>query len=375
MRIGFDAKRAAQNRTGLGNYSRYVIDILIDYAATNEYRLYTPNKQKAKLLGDLPQRAKVCFPTGIWSLFSSLWRVAGITHTINKDNLTLFHGLSNELPLNIAQAHHCKSIVTIHDLIFLRYPSYYHYIDRKIYAYKFRKACQKANRIIAISECTKRDIMHFFNIPEEKIKVVYQGCDKQFKAVATDEMKRSVKLKYQLPEQYLLYVGSIEERKNLLLLVKALKHIQQPISVIAIGKRTPYTQKVEAFLKENQLENRVRFFSNIPFIELPALYQMATTFVYPSFFEGFGIPMLEALNSGVPAIGATGSCLEEAGGAHSLYVDPTNEIELAHAIEQTLTDQTLRQRMIAKGKEYAAQFDERKLAAELLAVYMKTVNE
>ena len=376
MKIGFDAKRAVQNRTGLGNYSRFVIEILTTYANNHEYVLYAPKCKKDNLLGQLSEKVELHYPVSLfWKKFSGIWRVWGVTNDIRRTNLQLYHGLSNELPINIHQAKKCKSIVTIHDLIFLRYPAYYRFIDRQIYTYRFRSACLKANRIIAISECTKRDIMHFFGIQGEKIDIVYQGCDKQFKKTATDEMKEFIREKYQLPKQYLLYVGSIEERKNLLLLAKALKHIEQPIQVIAIGKRTPYIEKVESYLKDNQLEEQMRFFNNIPFNELPAFYQMATTFVYPSFFEGFGIPLLEALYSGTPAIGATGSCLEEAGGPHSLYVNPENELELAEAINQTLTNQDLRQKMITEGKKYAALFEEPKLAANLLSVYNKTLSD
>ncbi|MEG0039283.1 MAG: glycosyltransferase family 1 protein [Bacteroides sp.] len=376
MKIGFDAKRAVQNRTGLGNYSRFVIDILTTYANRNEYVLYAPKYPKKNLLGKLSDNAMLSLPTSaMWKKFSAIWRIWGVTKEIKQAEIQLFHGLSNELPLNISKAKQCKSIVTIHDLIFLRYPSYYRFIDRQIYTYKFRRACLKANRIIAISECTKRDIMHFFGIREEKIDIVYQGCDKQFQKTATIETKNRIREKYQLPEQYILYVGSIEERKNLLLLAKALKYVQPDIQVVAIGKRTPYLETIESYLKENQLEDRMHFFSNIPFDELPAFYQMATTFVYPSFFEGFGIPLLEALYSGTPAIGATGSCLEEAGGPHSLYVNPESELELADAINRTLSDQELRQTMIAEGKKYAALFEESKLAADLLKVYEKTISE
>ena len=374
MKIGFDAKRAAQNRTGLGNYSRFVINGLVDYAAENEYLLYVPNIKKATLLGRLSQVAKICLPVGIWQNLSSLWRVWGITADIRRDNISLYHGLSNELPLTISKANNTRSIVTIHDLIYLRYPKYFHYIDRKIYAYKFRKACQQADRIIAVSECTKRDIISFFKVPNEKIDVVYQGCDPVFKQVVSADLKEEVRQKYQLPEKYILYVGSIEPRKNLLLVAKALKHLQESIPVIAIGKRTPYVQQVEAYLKDNQLENRMTLLNNIPFRELPAFYQMATTFVYPSFFEGFGIPLLEALNSGVPAIGATGSCLEEAGGPYSLYVDPEDAVGLAVAIERTLSDKLLRNKMIEEGKKYALRFEESKLTADIVSVYDRVIN-
>ena len=374
MRIGFDAKRAAQNRTGLGNYSRFVINGLVNYAAGNEYFLYIPSVAKATLLGRLSQVAKICSPTGVWRKLSSLWRVWGVTADVRKDNISLYHGLSGELPLTISKATHTKSIVTIHDLIFLRYPEYFHYIDRKIYTYKFRKACQQADRIIAVSECTKRDVVTYFKMPEEKIDVVYQGCDSLFKQEASAELKKEVRQKYRLPEKYLLYVGSIETRKNLLLVAKALKYLQEPISVIAIGKRTPYTQQVESYLKENQLENRMTLLSNIPFRELPAFYQMATTFVYPSLFEGFGIPLLEALNSGVPAIGATGSCLEEAGGPFSLYVDPEDAAGLAGAIERTWNDKELRNKMIEEGRRYALQFEEVKLTTDMINVYNRTMS-
>lgn len=374
MKVGFDGKRAAQNRTGLGNYSRFVINGLVDHAAENEYVLYVPNVKKATLLGRLSQAVKVCSPQGLWATLSSLWRVWGIAADIRKDHISLYHGLSNELPLTISKAN-TKSIVTIHDLICLRYPEYFHFIDRKIYAYKFRKACRQADRIIAVSECTKRDIISFFNVAEEKIEVVYQGCDPLFRQEASEDLKKEVRQKYQLPERYVLYVGSIESRKNLLLVAKALKHLRAPIPIIAIGKRTPYALQVESFLKDNQLENQMTLLSNIPFRELPAFYQMATTFVYPSFFEGFGIPLLEALNSGVPAIGATGSCLEEAGGPHSLYVDPDDASGLAEAMERTLNDVPLRNKMIEEGRKYALRFEETKLTADMISVYNRVMSQ
>ena len=165
MKIAFDAKRAAQNRTGLGNYSRFVIEGLSRYCPENKYLLYTPNERKAKLLGNLSQQENcvVCYPDkAIWKSLSSLWRVSGIKRQLQNDHPAIFHGLSNELPLGIERLKEIKSIVTIHDLIFLRYPNFYSYIDRNIYTYKFRRACQIANSIIAVSECTKRDTILIF---------------------------------------------------------------------------------------------------------------------------------------------------------------------------------------------------------------------
>ena len=184
MKIGFDAKRAAQNRTGLGNYSRFVLRILSQQHPENEYRLYMPNPRRTPFLHEIPTIASLrqCFPPkGVWSRLRQMWRVWGVTSTLRDDGIELFHGLSNELPLNIGRGN-CRSVVTIHDLIFIHTPQYYHWIDRQIYNYKFRHACHSADRVIAVSQYTKREIMHYYGVAEEKIDVVYQGCDKAFAA-------------------------------------------------------------------------------------------------------------------------------------------------------------------------------------------------
>lgn len=374
VRIGFDAKRAAQNRTGLGNYSRFIINTLSKYTEGNEYLLYIPSLKKNKFIQPEQNNSKtrIISPKGFWRHIPSVWRSWGITSSIKEDNLTLFHGLSNELPFNIRKAN-TRSIVTIHDLIFLRFPEYYKFFDRLIYNYKFRKACIDADRIIAVSECTKNDIVRYYGISADKIDVVYQGCDSQFKETVPEERKQALRKKYNLPDRYILYLGSIEDRKNLLLLAKALPYLPQDTRVVAVGKRTPYTGKVEKFLADNSLTERMTFMHGIPFDELPAFYQMAEIFVYPSKFEGFGIPLLEALNCGVPVIAATGSCLEEAGGPDSIYVSPYDEKELADAITRVRNDKDLREHMIEAGKRFASKFEEKTLTDHLIEVYHKVI--
>lgn len=378
MKIGFDAKRAAQNRTGLGNYSRFIVSALKNYSAEDEFMLYAPDPNKSGLLDEYRQDLNITthYPkTSFGKRFRSLWRVKGITADLKKDKVDIFHGLSNELPLNIHKAEKLKSIVTIHDLIFLRYPSYYRFFDRMIYNYKFRKACKNADRIIAVSEMTKRDIVSFYHIPAEKIDVVYQGCSKEFAKEAGEETKRQVKEKYDLPERFILYLGTIEERKNLMLLAKALLHTNTDVPVIAVGKRTAYAKNVDAFIEDNNLSDRIKLISGVPFAELPALYQMASVFVFPSRFEGFGIPIIEAMNSGVPVIAATGSCLEEAGGPDSIYIDPDDVTGLAQAIDNVLTDEALRETMVKKGKEYVLRFEDKIIARDVMDVYRKTCSE
>ena len=383
MNIGFDAKRAAQNRTGLGNYSRFVIRILSEKFASNQYHLYTPKPHRMPYLQEIPTLKHLFLhfpPQGIWSRIRSLWRVWGITKDIQKDGIQIFHGLSNELPLNIgtpeqrkmkAGGKGCKYIVTIHDLIFIHTPQYYHWIDRQIYNFKFRRACRCADRVIAVSEYTKQEIMHYYHTPESKIDVVYQGCDPVFSQEIEEGKLQEVKARYQLPDKFVLYVGSIEERKNLMLVAKAMAELNRraAIHVVAVGRRTAYVDQIQDFLKAQGIDHLFHFYHQVPYADLPSFYKWASTFAYPSRIEGFGIPLLEAISSGVPAIGCTGSCLEEAGGPNSIYVNPDDAKGMADAILRTCTDDPLRQHMISEGKKYALNFSDEKLSHDLMKVY------
>jgi glycosyltransferase involved in cell wall biosynthesis len=370
MRIGFDAKRAIQNRTGLGNYSRYLIEILSEYYPGNSYILFAPKRKQNMRLQTICSRKNISFvfPRGIFRFLASLWRVWCIKRDIRDSRVEVYHGLSNELPAGIGR-NGIKTVVTVHDLIFLRYPGYYKLADRLIYRFKFRHACRNADRIIAVSECTKRDIMSFFHIPEPKIAVVYQGCHRMFGRTATEAEKRAVAVTYGLPPLFLLTVGSIEARKNLMLIIKALKHIPGDVHLVAAGKSTPYRQEVEACARRSGTAHRLHILNNVTFHDLPAIYQSAAICIYPSFFEGFGIPVVEALTSGIPVIAATGSCLEESGGPDSIYVDPTDEMALAGHITALLHDREQAGRMARAGKEYVKRFSEKAIAAEIMKVY------
>ncbi|WP_080902558.1 glycosyltransferase family 1 protein [Parabacteroides sp. Marseille-P3160] len=371
MRIAFDAKRITHNSTGLGNYSRFVVNTLCTFFPGNDYLLYAPDRGKEELRNQVKQDDSISYiyPRSGGKLQSSIWRTWGIPSSLKKEKADLFHGLSNELPLNIKKSG-VPSVVTIHDLIFLRYPSYYKSIDRVIYNYKFKQACLNANKIIAISEMTRRDILSFYPIPEDKIEVVYQSCHATFKQRQTEQDRQRVKEKYHLPSAYILYVGSMEQRKNLLLLAKALKNIREDIKVVAVGKRTPYAFLVESYIKENKMEGRLLLLHNVSFADLPALYQMASLFVYPSFFEGFGIPIVEALYSHIPVIGATGSCLEEAGGPDSLYTDPNNPEELQQLIEHILQNPSVAEQMCLKGDAYVRRFEDEVIASQIMNLYV-----
>ena len=371
MRIGFDAKRAFFNRSGLGNYSRDSISILSEYFQMNEYVLYTPKPEKS-IPFNKSKNLSTSGPTTFWTKhFPAYWRTYKLSEQLVNEKIQLFHGLSNELPIGIENTR-IPSVVTIHDLIFMRYPQFYASVDRNIYTKKFKYATTNASRIIAVSEQTREDLVEFFKVDENKIDVVYQGCNEIFWKSMSELERSDILMKYNIPHEYILYVGTIEERKNILNVIKALYKSKIQTPLIIVGKPTPYMSKVKAFVEYNRMSNIV-FLHNIPTDDLPAFYQNAKLFVYPSLFEGFGIPILEALTSKIPVITSRGGCFAEAGGKSSVYVDPENIDELAEAITQILNNSSLRDNMIIDGFTHAQQFRRDKIAANIMGVYEKLV--
>lgn len=368
MKIGFDAKRALHNRSGLGNYSRSTLALLSRFYPENKYYLFSARNNFD--LFQLSANQSIIEPESkLSTTFPSLWRTWGIRHQIENQKLDIFHGLSNELPFNIKRSG-IKYIVTIHDLIFLRYPENYPFIDRQVYTIKFRHACKVADKIIATSESTKQDIICYFGTDPAKIEVVYQTCDPVFSVPVSQDTKNRIRKKYNLPDQYILYLGTIEKRKNALSLIKAYLHENISIPLIIAGKKTAYLDEINVYLNQNTGSERIIFRHAIESVDLPALYQCASVFVYPSVFEGFGIPILEALYSGVPVITSTGSCFAETGGEAALYCNPHDTEELGKLMVKTLTDQDLSKAMIERGLAHAQKFNEESVATNLMNIYL-----
>jgi glycosyltransferase involved in cell wall biosynthesis len=369
MRIGFDAKRAFMNASGLGNYSRTLIWSLTQQFPGHTYVAFTPgtgNEWGHELIES--NRLKIILPPQLMrSFLSSMWRSSFVSEDIRHEQLDIFHGLSNELPRRIPAS--TKKVVTIHDLIFLRHPEWYPFFDRNIYYKKSRHACKSADAIVAVSEQTRKDILYYFNTPEEKIHVIYQGVDNRFTDKADHQVVGAFRRKKNLPEKYILYVGTIEERKDLLTLVKAISKLD--VKLVAIGKRKKYAEEVDAYIKSNQLESRVIFPGHVTMEELNLFYLGATAFVYPSLYEGFGIPVIEALSCGVPIIATGSTALPEAGGPDSLYFQPGDHNDLSEKIKNVLNDSTLRSKMIQKGFEYIKRFRPETAAAKMMDLYTK----
>ncbi len=366
MKIGFDAKRIYHNTSGLGNYGRDLIRILAQFYPKNTYNLYNPKPKKVTRLQLKDNIVEILPYKLIWKKLSSIWRQGPIVSQLENDGVEIFHGLSGEIPKGI-QNTTIKSVVTIHDLIFIRYPKLYSFFDRIIHRKKVQFSANNADKIIAISEQTKRDIVQYLKIDETKIAVIYQGCHASFKEEKTVSFKNEVKAKFKLPEKFILNVGALNERKNILSLIKAIEKIDT--TLIIVGGKTSYFKVLEAYIKENQLENKVHFLENVSMPELAAIYQLATVFVYPSIFEGFGIPIIEALYSKTPVITSTGSCFSEAGGPNSIYVKPKDIETLSNKIQLVLDDEKLANNMIEKGFEFVQKFNDDVIAEKYFSIY------
>ena len=268
-----------------------------------------------------------------------------------------------------------KSVVTIHDLIFLRHPEYYHWPDTSIYAWKFRQTIGQADRIVAISECTKRDIVELGQVDPERIQVIYQSCATRFASVPSSDDCAQVRSRYQLPARYVLSVGTIEQRKNMLLAVQALPLMPADVHLVVVGRATDYARQLTRFAEANGLMHRLHLLHGVPDSHLPALYAQAEAFVYPSRYEGFGIPVIEAIRQGLPVVACTGSCLEEAGGPHCLYVSPDDPAALAHALGQMLRGASERERRIELSRQYIRRFDGNQAAETFLQLYQQLAEE
>lgn len=365
MKIAFDAKRFFHNTSGLGNYSRDLVRILSQYEPENDYLLL--NKNKSDRGKDILERPNVQFIETSKGKFSRQFKMG---KDAQKQGADIFHGLSGELPLKWDQKP-IKKVVTIHDLIFVRYPQYYSFFDRKIHFWKFKKAADTADKIIAISEQTKRDIIEYLKVPESKIEVIYQGCHKAFKEQQSIEFIQAARDQFKLPERFILNVGTIEDRKNLLNVVKAIKDTGIPL--VVVGRKTKYYQKIERFLKKNKMEEQVFFLEGVSMDELAVIYKLADIFVYPSFFEGFGIPVIEALFSKTVVVTSNTSCLPEAGGEDSVYVDPKNDLDIKAKIQFLWENESERKRRAEKGFEFVQKFNDEVIAQQLMNLYQKII--
>jgi glycosyltransferase involved in cell wall biosynthesis len=377
--FAFDAKRLFQNATGLGNYSRTVVAQLAAQYPQHQYQLYTP-----KLMGNtqlfLPDAPCFQIRSPKKGAVAWLWRSFGLTNDLMANKPDLFHGLSHEIPLNLPKKG-IPTVVTIHDLIFQIYPHTFSWFDRQVFALKWKHSIAHADRVIAISHATARDISERYQIGTDRLKVVYQSChDVYYGELPLGSELIAFKAKHQLPDQFLLSVGSVIERKNLLAVIQALAAMSpsdRPFLVI-VGHGGYYMEKVKACIAANRLDASIRFWEQpqISVKDLRLLYASASASIYISLYEGFGLPIVESLLSGTPVITSGLSSMPEAGGPGGLYVNPKNRDEVKNSIERLMSNTELRQKLATDGRSYAIQtFAPQQTCQNLMDLYLDLLAE
>lgn len=380
MRIGLDAKRATHNKRGLGNYSRDLIEGLLEYGPQDlELFLYSPPIAAPwanTWLDTLSNKAHIKLPdTILEKTFSTFWRSFLTADDLKKEKLDIFHGLSHEIPYRLG-SQTFKKVVTMHDLIFMRYPEFFPYIDRLVYFQKFSYACKHSDMVIAICEQTKSDLIKLLGVDEKKIVVHYQSCSPLFYQTRTKEEILTIKNKYKLSKPFILNVGAFEERKNQLNLLEAYAMIASTIEedLVLVGQGKKYKEQVKERIIELKLNDRVHILSSVEHRDLPCIYQAAKIFCFPSLFEGFGIPIIEALFSATPVITSLGSCFPESAGEDSIFIDPLSQIEIADSLNKLLGNPTMQDKMRLKGLAFAQRFHRSHSTAQLLNHYRELIS-
>lgn len=362
MTVCFDLSAAAHERGGLGRYAANIAAGLLGLGVHLSAFINDPRESHLRPpLSDLPTFS-AHLPRKRWRLRAAVSYFGGPTLGAAFPGVTLFHATEHLLPV-IPGAH---SVFTLHDVAYLRYPRYHLLQNRAYLTLMMPRFLKRAEAVICVSEATRRDAEQFYGLPPEKLHVVPEGVEPHFRP-ATPTAQAEVRARYHLPERFVLYVGTIEPRKNLLTLLEAWPHLPAEVTlVLAGGKGWLYE---ETLARATALGQRVRVLGHVPEADLPALLSAATVFAFPSVFEGFGLPPLEALACGTPVVAAEASSLPEVVGTAGLLVPPLDVAAWGAALRRVLEDATLRADLSARGRTRAAQFTWEKAARATWQVY------
>jgi glycosyltransferase involved in cell wall biosynthesis len=368
MKIGFDAKRIFHNASGLGSFGRNLLSSFAQFHPENQYFLYNPWQGKIKFApGNSVFEAQPHLKS---KLIGQIWRRRLVSNRAKKDGIQIFHGLSAELPDGLKDKG-IKSVLSVHDLIFMRFPKLYKALDRKIYERKLRSACKSADLIVAISQQTRSDLSTYLGIDPSGIKVIFQSCDLAYWQ-SQETRFESIKKSLQLPERFCLFVGTLEERKNPILVAQACLRLNIPLIVVGRPKSAWSSFYHSLGEEERKLIRPVSIHDNA---DLAALYQLSTSFIYPSIFEGFGIPVLEAMISKTALITANNSALKEVAGPGSVLLDEINIDTIAAAIQHFWEDETKRSKAIGVNFTFAQQFSHQNIAQQWIDTYQQLAHE
>jgi len=373
MSIGWDTLVLKKNLSGVGNYIEKILfeinrkniksNILL-FGSDNDFD-YSNN-----YLGE-----KVIFANNIFSkskLLRVLWEQFALPIKAKKNKIDILHCPAHVISLFFPG----KIVLTIHDLSFKLFPKTFKISNRIYLNFIVPLSVKYADKIITVSKNTKEDLIREYNVNEDKIRVIYNGVDNKYTIINNRNKVENIKIKYELPEKFVLYLGTLEPRKNLKNLIKAYSKIKEKKTklVIAGGKGWLY-EDIFSLVNDKKMEDKVIFTGYVDEKDIVALYNAATLFVYPSLYEGFGLPPLEAMACGTPVITSNVSSLPEVVGDAAITVDPYNINGLAEEINKVLGNEVLQKAMIKKGIERAKEFTWEKTARETIRVYEEVLNQ
>ena len=326
LKIAFDAKRLFSNYTGLGNYSRTLVRNLVKFFPRHEYHLFTPVVEKNTETAFFFEQKNIHIHSpGKTNKF--LWRTFLQSALINKINPDIYQGLSHEIPFGLDAR--IVKVVTFHDLIWELYPQQFGWFDRKSYHFRYQSSARRADHLLAISNNTKEDLINLYQIPSHKISVIYQSCGSYFQTPTF----------YQGPKKHFLYVGSIIPRKGLDKIIMAYALLpdgeKRGVKIVGSGKGV-YFDKCKSLIEYYHLENHFTFLGGLANNDLATLYDESIALVFPSIYEGFGIPVIEAIHRGCSVITSNKSSLPEAAVAISTLVDPEDIHDITRAMRLSI---------------------------------------
>jgi glycosyltransferase involved in cell wall biosynthesis len=370
MPIYIDVSSAVHAKAGIGRYAASLARALVARQPGRLALFYN------RVQGTQPPAGLEMVPASTvradykpWRMAVWLGQLARIGFNRLVPNAELFHATEHLLPPLCG----VPTVLTVHDMIFTLFPQHqkrlnFWYLNATMPLY-----CRRADAIVTVSESSKRDIVKHYGLVSNKITVIYEAASPEF-VPAPESVVEQARSRYGLPDQFLIHVGTIEPRKNLTRLIEALQCLRDEGLTIPLVVTSAKGWLYDSFfrrLEELEIRNTVHFTGYVPAADLPVLYNAATVAALPSVYEGFGLPMLEAMACGTPVVSSSASCLPEIGGDAACYFDPYSVEEMANAIRDVWADTDLQAEMRHRGLAQASRFSWARAAEETLAVYQK----
>ncbi len=372
MHITIDYTPALRQSAGIGRYTRGLVAALVESDGDNQYTLFCAGEAPALLSWPANVEVRTSAVPARW--LTAGWHRLGIPLAAERfvGECDIFHSPDFTLP----PLREAKGVVTVHDLSFLRLPQY---ADPGLCAYLTKtvpRSVERAVRVLADSQNTKNDLIDLLEVPPDKISVVPGGVEPRFRPVRDTVRLAEVRSRYNLPQWFILSVGTIEPRKNFARLIAAYGQLRRqtglPHALVVAGRNGWLYQDIYDQVAKEGLNEHVRFIGFVADDDLPALYTLADLFAFPSLYEGFGLPPLEAMACGTPVVTSNRSSLPEAVGSAALQVEPEDNDALADAMARVLGNANLRMRLADLGRAQAARFTWKSAAAKLLEAYQLT---